>query len=114
MIAAFNEILERIADESAFLVAPFDQKAAVELAQMSTIEPGKKKRKGQSGTWARVKFDRQIVAIAKADRAEEIYSADGEVCALAKKNGIKAVSFDNLPDPPAENRGLFEEKEKPE
>ncbi len=109
-----NETLERIADESAFHISPFDLKSAVELAQISTVEPGKGKRKGQAGTWAKVKFDRQIVAIAKANLAEEIYSTDAEVCALAKKNGIKAVSFDNLPDPPPEDRELFGEEEKPE
>lgn len=58
-------------------VASFDQKAAVELAAMNLlIMRGKSRRGAAEGTWAKINFDRQVVAIAKANDAHTIYSDD--------------------------------------
>lgn len=47
-----------------FSIEPFDQRAAIELAQMLKKRPGKGPE-----TWAKLKFDCQIVAIAKVGGA---------------------------------------------
>jgi hypothetical protein len=49
--------------------------------------------------WAKVKFDRQIVAIAKVVGATVIYSDDKDVATLAKKQGIETIGVADLPLP---------------
>jgi hypothetical protein len=61
---------------------------------------GKKKRGDSSATWARVKYDRQIVAVAKVAGATTIYSDDGDVAALAKAAKVEVVRLADLPLPP--------------
>ena len=65
---------------SAFRIEPFEIRAAIELAQMtsSAINKGDKKD-GVSASWSKVKFDRQIVAIAKVNNVSMIYSDDGDL-----------------------------------
>lgn len=55
-----------------------------------------------------MKFDRQIVAIAKVSGAKTIYSTDKEVLSLPKKEGLQAVSLDELPMPPPKTPNMFE------
>jgi hypothetical protein len=67
------EVLERIQRSAAFRIVPFDTLAAVEVADMTRRAlSGGDKRAGGSGTWAKIKYDRQIVAIAKIERASTI------------------------------------------
>ena len=63
------------------------------------------KRGGRSGTWAKVKVDQQIIAIAKVSGAERIYTADPGVVNLAKKVGLVAVMLWELPLPPVDAQG---------
>ena len=51
-------------------------------------------------SWAKVKFDRQIVAIAKVVGATSIYSTDTDVAKHAREAGIPSVSLEDLPNPP--------------
>jgi hypothetical protein len=66
--AAGPAYLERLNSSAAFRIAPFDQRAAVEVAAMTrdALATGNK-RGGVQGTWAKIKYDRQIVAIAKVE-----------------------------------------------
>ena len=66
--------LDRLNTSAAFRIVSFDQRAAVEVAAMTrdAMATGNK-RGGAQGTWAKVKFDRQIVAIAKVEGANIIY-----------------------------------------
>ena len=91
------------------IVRPFDELAAIELAAME-IEARKTgdKRGAISQPWTKVKFDRQIVAIAKVNSATRIYSDDGDVRAFATKAGLEVVTSWELPLPPAKQTGLFE------
>jgi hypothetical protein len=54
-----------------FYVVPFDTLAAIELAVMTrnALAAGDK-RAGSKESWAKVKFDRQIAAIARVTRRE--------------------------------------------
>lgn len=58
------------------------------------------KRAGLVATWAKVKFDRQIVAIAKVFNATMIYTDDSDVRALAAAENIPVTGVAELPLPP--------------
>jgi hypothetical protein len=84
-----------------FRIMPFDSLAAIEAAAMTrtAIDAGDK-RGGSEATWAKVKFDRQIVAIAKITQATAIYSDDADVRAIAAAEGIPVIGLAELPLPP--------------
>ena len=94
---------------SCFKVSDFDQRAAVEAAVQirSALKQGDK-RQGVNATWAKVKFDRQIVAIAKVEGVQKIYSDDADVQKYGKalRNEVKRV--DSLPLPPPQQLKLGE------
>lgn len=90
-----------------YTVASFDQKAAVELAVMNLPLMRAKSRRGTAqGTWAKITFDRQIVAIAKANNATMIYSDDKGLESFAKQHSIPVTKTWELPLPPAKQIDL--------
>jgi len=90
-------ILNDLTKSAKFMIAPFDIPAAVEAALMTEAELKKGNKKGPSqSSWNKIKYDRQIIAIAKVRQAKKVYSNDGEVCALAQANGMKAFSVADL------------------
>lgn len=109
------ELVARIEKLAAFRVASFDQVAAVELALLkespknkapSTLTPVQTK--------AKLKFDRQIVAIAKVNSASAIYSDDDGLCNVCANNGLKTVRTWELELPPeAAQRELFGRSDDP-
>jgi hypothetical protein len=68
----------------------------------TALDAGKGKRGASSATWAKVKYDRQIVAIAKVCGATAIYSDDGDIEALATAAKITVVPLADLRLPPAD------------
>jgi hypothetical protein len=59
------------------------------------------KKKGDSGgTWAKVKFDWQIVAISKQQNVSTIYSEDPDIKKLAALVNITVKCVADLPLPP--------------
>ncbi len=83
---ARNAIIQKLTKNPRFVIAPFDQRAALELAVMTDVALSRSdKREGSAKTWARVKFDRQIVAIAKVERVSCIYSEDQDVRSIGKR-----------------------------
>ena len=94
--------LSEINKRSIFRVEAFDTRAAVELAAIElSIRATKSgrgdKRDGVQGTWAKIKFDRQIVAIAKVNRVSKIYSDDDGVEKFANRCGIPVVKTWEMP-----------------
>lgn len=84
------------------LVKPFDQVAAIELAAIEIDDRMKHgKRTGSASPWAKLRFDRQIVAIAKTNGATRIYSDDEDVIKLAARINIQAIATRELPLPTA-------------
>lgn len=74
------EYLATIEGAKTLLVMPFDQKAAIELAAMELEHRSRGGKKTEPDVpYQKVKFDRQIVSIAKANGAHTIYSDDGDV-----------------------------------
>ena len=85
---------------TSFRIEPFDERAAIELADMErqAIDGGDK-RGGIEGPWTKVKFDRQIVAIAKVASARVIYTDDGNLAKFASSRGIRTVGIGGLEIP---------------
>ena len=64
---------------------PFETRAAIEVALMTrNAKSGGDKKGGLDAPWAKVKFDRQIVAIAKVVQASAIYTDDGDIVSIAR------------------------------
>lgn len=85
---AGQNYVEQINKCACFQVRPFDDKAAVELAQLL----------GKSVVDERdiLRFDRQIVAIAKAYGASVLYADDEKVVEFAAGCGLQTVRFKHL------------------
>lgn len=95
--SAVNSYVSKL-QQTPFSVAPFDTRAAIECAD--AVRKYGVKGKGPNNTRAKIKFDRQIVAIAQVARAETIYSDDADIYAYGSKAGIKVVrSFELEMDP---------------
>ncbi len=97
---ATNAILQELTKSSKFEIAPFDFRSALELSLMTDAALTKKdKRGGATGTWAKVKFDRQIVSIAKVSGVTTVYSEDQELRKLATDEGLSALSVRDIKIP---------------
>ncbi len=99
--------ISKIEKSPLFRWGDFDLKAAVELAAMRrrriNLTGGREtRRQTDAETWAKISFDRQIVAIAKANGAHTIYSNDDGIRRFAQQHGIKVVRMWELPRPAIE------------
>jgi predicted nucleic acid-binding protein len=94
--------LEKVQGAKTLLLKPFDERAAIELAAMELSARGKGgKKAGFESPYQKVKFDRQIVAIARVNGAHTIYSDDQDLGRFAKNAGMKVVCTWDLPIPPS-------------
>jgi predicted nucleic acid-binding protein len=99
--AASQQIVEHLQRYNVFRIEAFDTRAAIEVAAMTrkALDSGRK-RGASAATWAKVKYDRQIVAIAKVCGAPTIFSDDRDVHTLAKTVKIEVLGLADLPLPP--------------
>ncbi len=103
-----QEIVNRLQRYSVFQIVPFNSRAAIEVATMSRVGTGRgRKRETSDATWAKLKYDRQIVAIAKVAGAEAIYSDDRDIKAIAQRTKIKIIRLEDLELPPEKPPDLF-------
>jgi hypothetical protein len=86
-----------LSDRWKFQIISFDSRAAIEAADLIALT---KDRKDKWETWAKVKFDIQIVSIAKAEGATLIYADDKDIENLAKRLKIPVKRICDLPLPP--------------
>ena len=99
---AAPQYLEFLNKTRVFEIVPFDQLAAVEVAESMRIAKQQgNKRGGTNSTWRKAKFDQQIVAIAKVKGARVVYSDDGDIEHYLKGTSIEVINFSKLPLPPA-------------
>jgi predicted nucleic acid-binding protein len=96
-----SRLITEIENDKNYQVESYDKRAAIELAVMSRAirTKGGGRRGDQEGTYAKITFDRQIVAIAKANNVTAIYSDDKGLGNFAEKNGLKVVRTWELPLP---------------
>jgi hypothetical protein len=85
---------------SRFVVAAFDERAAIECGIMLSQRYRLGTRRRSKEQPAKVKFDHQIVAIAKIQGATTIYSDDEDLAKLADLAGIACVGIWQTPLPP--------------
>lgn len=98
---ATNSWIEKINKSSAFRLEAFEQRAAIEAADaIAQARKRNKSKKDSDASWTKVKFDRQIVAIAKSRGASVIYSDDKDIEKFAKGTGIQVIKTRELPLPP--------------
>ena len=103
MIAGPNYVqyLDEINGRACFKIVAFDQRAAIEAAlRMADALKAKDKRSGTLSPLHKVKFDRQIVAIAKVESAKTIYSDDKDMAKYAEQSEISIIKVEDLPLPP--------------
>lgn len=102
-------IVSYLETTSPFKIAEFGVRAAIEVAaRIHDAKLAGDKRGGVTGAWAKIKFDRQIVAIAVVEGATRIYSDDDGVAAFASKIGLQIVRTWELPLPPTNPQGALE------
>ena len=116
-----ESIVKEIEKSSVFRIAPFDNLAAIEVSLMTRKAMGNGKKRGAANTdctWAKVKYDRQIIAIAKVHGATTIYSDDSDIHAHAEVEGLKVVRLVDIPIPQKKMKDMQEplafEKQKNE
>lgn len=102
--SARNQYLTELTTNSAFRPASFDERAAVELSMIIDSDLTSKKKLTETQTWAKVKFDRQIVAIAKIHAVTMIYTDDENLAKCAKANSMGVTHTWKLPLPPVKSQ----------
>ena len=102
------QYLEKIHGAKTLLVRAFDERAAIELAAMELGARRKGGKKEAAVPYQKVKFDRQIVAIARVNEAHTIYSDDQDVGQFARSVGLRVVCTWDSPIP-ASKTPLFDD-----
>jgi predicted nucleic acid-binding protein len=90
--------LSKLQTSAAIKIEPFDERAAIQVAWMAS-QPGDRPRSSDE-TYAKIKYDRQIAAIAKVCGASVIYSDDGNVRTYAGRLQMASCGLADLPLPP--------------
>jgi predicted nucleic acid-binding protein len=103
--AAGPEWLRILTGSRYFKPSPFDALAAVECAAMARTRLGAGKLSGKERVKA--KFDEQIVAIGRIERASVIYSDDGDIERLVDLN-TKVIGIGAMELPPSEAQGSLD------
>ena len=98
---ASQQIIDAISRRPVFRIEAFDTRAAIEVAAMTRSALDSKSKKGGSdSTWAKIKYDRQIVAIARVNQASAIYSDDRDIRSIAAQADISVIGLADLQFPP--------------
>jgi hypothetical protein len=111
-----QRILDEINRAAVFRIEPFETRAAIELAVMTrgALDAGSKKG-GSNEPWAKVKFDRQIIAVARVVQATTIYTDDENLASTAKAVGMQPIGLADLALPPETAQGVLPfETKKPD
>jgi hypothetical protein len=101
-----QECLEVINSSRWFEIHPFDQRSAIECGEFIRAAIKLGKREISSSTWAKAKFDFQIIAIAIVAGANTIYSDDEDIHRYLAEKPIKVVRMSELPLPPPQQMPL--------
>ena len=96
-----------------FKLFTFDELAAIEVAFLEDADLKSGRALDANTTKAKVKFDRQIIAIAKVNRADVLYCSDDKLGSVAEKNKIKVIYTWDLPMPPEDKQVKLFPDEKP-
>lgn len=107
---ARQDLLPILKDPLVFTLQDFNLRAAIELGDVNNQYYGTSdKRGGQVGSWAKVKADRLIYAIAKSSGAKIMYTDDASLTTVCEANGVTVVHSWDLPLPNDPQRNMFDE-----
>jgi hypothetical protein len=100
------DYLTIINKQSCFRVVSFDERAAVEAAIRIYYarQRGQQKGGNPNASKAKIKFDRQIVAIAFVEAVTAVYSDDADVIAYAREAGLEGYRLSDIPLPPEDRQ----------
>jgi len=99
-VAAGQQWLAIMNTSKAFNVVPFDAKSAIEVAIMAGFAAsGQGVKTANAVTHAKLKYDRQIVAIARTEGATTFYTDDENQAALAQRVGMTVRGLADCPIP---------------
>lgn len=102
--------MDKLENQAFFKIVPFGPRAAIEVAMRTKLAIKKgDKRDGVRRDWDKVKYDRQIVAIARVEGAAVIYSTDEDIHKHGEIWGVKVLNISDLPIP-AKQGELYEKK----
>ena len=108
---ARDPYLDKLENNAVFRIAPFDQKAAIEAALniKDAIQRGGHRvdAANPDATKTKIKFDRQIMAIAKVEKAHTVYSDDEDLHKYADRAGLEACRTADLDLPPRYPQGTL-------
>jgi hypothetical protein len=106
--AAAVAMVEKIKEFSVFEILPFDEISAIEVAMLTrrTLDSGDK-RGGSTEIWSKIKYDRQIAAIAKVREATAIYTDDVGLRRTAASLNIEVIGVADMPLPAETAQGVL-------
>lgn len=109
---AMQSYLDILNEQSVFRIAHFDQKAAIECAlamRDAMLRGGHRIDAANPDTnKTKIKFDRQIIAIAKAEGAHTVYADDEDMVRYAERAGLKVFRTVELDLPPENPQGSLD------
>jgi len=96
------DYLAILGKQSCFRIASFDERAAIEAAirTFDARQRGQRKGGNPADSKTKIKFDRQIVAVATVEGASAVYSDDDALRGYAVEAGMDAYRLSDLPLPP--------------
>ncbi|MEM9359371.1 MAG: hypothetical protein AAGB04_24575 [Pseudomonadota bacterium] len=110
--AAMTDYLSILNGQRCFRIAAFDQKAAIEtaLSIRDAYQRGGLRIDSDDAEIrkSKVKYDQQIVAVAKAEGAHTIYADDKHIFTLAERAKIKAYRSRDLDLPPEDPQASWD------
>lgn len=98
-------------NQAPFRIVPFDTRASINCAE-AIRSYGAKGPKGS--VRAKVKFDRQIVAIAQVEQVDALYSDDTDVFKFGQQVGVKVIRTYELPRDPGAAQGKLDLDARPD
>ena len=99
------QYVDRFQNSRHFAIGDFNILSAVELSML--VDPDLNSLKAMDAilSKAKIRFDRQIIAIAKVEGATRLYADDRGLAHFAERNGFEIVLSADLPWPPEPPQG---------
>jgi hypothetical protein len=112
--------IEKLKTFGAFQIRAYDERAAIELAARYVATKKTNKERAKQDPWNKIKYDLQIVAIAKTQGASAVYSDDEQLREFARECGMDAYGLSDLTVPstqpklPGMGSGEDDDEDKPD
>ena len=103
-----QQYVNMIGRSRVFDIASFDAKCAAELALLNRDTFASHDRKTKLEPYQKIKIDRQIIAICRANGVAEIYTDDRGLSERARMCGVVAIGIADCPIPEGVRQGSFD------